>query len=198
MKLFKEFSMLDVNDIGSWPNRIKLLISALIFLVIIAGGYEFVIKALRQNLVEEQEKEIALKREFLDKKGLSINLSVYQAQLLESQQMLDALLLQLPNESEMPNLLIDLTKVGLERGLQFEKIKPDESVAKGFYIESSVDITVSGSYDQIAGFVSDVAALSRIVNITDFAITRKQGQLLTFMATANTYHYLEGFDEAAD
>lgn len=191
MGLIEELNNLDFNDIGSWTRRVKLVMSGLLCVAIIALGYHFVIKKQNQTLVTEQAKEPGLKQTFLDKKELAINLDAYKAQMIEAEETFGVLLKQLPNESEIPDLLIDMTQVGLSRGLQFEQIKPGINVAKDFYAEKNVNIIASGSYDQIAGFVSDIAALPRIINVSNFALIRKDESSLKFTATTKTYHYLE-------
>lgn len=191
MGLIEELNSLDFNDIGSWTRRVKLLMSGLLCVVILGLGYNYIIKKQNVVLVSEQKKEPNLKQTFLDKKALAINLDAYKAQMVEAEETFGVLLKQLPNESEIPDLLIDMTQVGLSRGLQFEQIKPGVNVAKDFYAEKNVNIIANGSYDQIAGFVSDIAALPRIINVSNFALTRKADDALRFTATTKTYHYLE-------
>lgn len=191
MGLIEELSSLDLNDIGSWTRRVKLIMSGLLCIVILGLGYHFIIKDQNLMLGSEKAKEPKLKQTFLDKKALAINLDAYKAQMVEAEETFGVLLKQLPNESEIPDLLIDMTQVGLSRGLQFEQIKPGINVAKDFYAEKNVNIVANGSYDQIAGFVSDVAALPRIINVSNFDLKRIDDGSLSFSATTKTYHYLE-------
>jgi type IV pilus assembly protein PilO len=194
MGLMEELNGLDINDIGSWTRRVKLLMSGLLCIVILGLGYHFIIKEQNTDLADEKAKEPDLKKTFLDKKALAINLDAYKAQMVEAEETFGVLLKQLPNESEIPDLLIDMTQVGLSRGLQFEQIKPGINVAKDFYAEKNVNIIANGTYDQIAGFVSDVAALPRIINVSDFTLNRIDDGSLRFRATTKTYHYLEDAD----
>lgn len=191
MGLMEELSSLDINDIGSWTRRVKLLMSGLLCIVILGLGYNFIIKEQNVKLAAEKSKEPGLKQNFLDKKALAINLDAYKAQMVEAEETFSLLKKQLPNESEIPDLLIDMTQVGLSRGLQFEQIKPGLTIAKDFYAEKNVNIIANGTYNQIAGFVSDVAALPRIINVSNFALSQRTDGLLSFTATTKTYHYLE-------
>lgn len=191
MGLIEELSSLDINDMASWTRRVKLLMSGLLCIVILGLGYHFIIKDQNIVLANEEAKEPNLKKQFLDKKALAINLEAYKAQMVEAEETFGVLLKQLPNESEIPDLLIDMTQVGLSRGLQFEQIKPGSNTAKDFYAEKNVRIVANGTYDQIAGFVSDVAALPRIINVSNFNLQQIGGGSLRFTATTKTYHYLE-------
>lgn len=193
MSLMEELNGLDINDIGSWTRRVKILMAGLLCIVIIGAGFHFIIQEQRKVLASEQGKEPGLKNTYLEKKALAINLDAYKVQMVEAEETFGVLLKQLPNESEIPDLLIDMTQVGLSRGLQFERIKPGVNIDKDFYAEKNVNIIANGTYHQIAGFVSDVAALPRIINVSDFSVERVSdtSENLRFSATTKTYHYLE-------
>ena len=198
MGLIDELNGLDINDIGSWTRRIKFSIAGMLCVVIVLAGYKFIIQGQQQFLANQQRMEPELKDSYLEKKALAINLDAYKQQMIEAEETFGVLLKQLPNESEIPDLLIDMTQVGLSRGLQFEQIKPGSNIDKDFYAEKNVNIIANGTYHQIAGFVSDVAALPRIINVTDFSVERisDDSGTLRFKATTKTYHYLE--DSYAD
>ncbi|MBX2848312.1 MAG: type 4a pilus biogenesis protein PilO [Acidiferrobacterales bacterium] len=192
MGLFEELKSIDINDIGSWTRRVKLFMAGILAIGIIALGYHFIIKDQRAELENVESKEPGLKDDFLEKKALAINLDAYKQQMVEAEETFGVLLKQLPNESEIPDLLIDMTQVGLSRGLQFEQIKPGSTIAKDFYAEKLVNIKVNGEYFQIASFISDIAALPRIINVDNFSLTRMgDTQNLKLEAVTKTYHYLD-------
>lgn len=193
MGLIEELQGIDINDMASWTRRVKLFMAALLCIAIVAAGYYFIIKDQQVALTNEENKEPGLKRTYKSKKALAINLDAYKEQMIEAEETFGVLLKQLPNESEIPDLLIDMTQVGLSRGLQFQQIKPGNNVAKDFYAEKNVNIVANGTYDQIAGFVSDIAGLPRIINVANFSLKRMtdDDESLKFEATTKTYHYLE-------
>lgn len=193
MNIIEEFSNIDFNDFASWTRRVKLVMAGVVCVAIIIAGYNLVIKEQRAELAQLQRKEPQLKNSYLEKKALAINLDAYKAQMVEAEETFGVLLKQLPNESEIPDLLIDMTQVGLSRGLQFEQIKPGNTIEKDFYAEKLVNIKANGEYHQIANFVSDIAALPRIINVDNFKLKRSPegGTKLTLEAITKTYHYVE-------
>ncbi|MFT5573524.1 MAG: type IV pilus assembly protein PilO [Cryomorphaceae bacterium] len=193
MGLYEELSSLDINDIGSWTRRAKLFVAGLLCVGIVASGYYFVIKDKFVALEKVERKEAKLRTTYLSKKALAINLDAYKQQMIEAQETFEVLKRQLPNESEIPDLLIDMTQVGLSRGLQFEQIRPGNTIARDFYAEKQVNVRVNGDYHQIANFISDIAALPRIINVSNFTLRRKAGNAnnLTLQAVTKTYHYLD-------
>ena len=109
MTLLEELSNIDINDIGSWTRRVKFLMSGLLCIAILYAGYHFVIKKQFVDLDGVKAKEQQLKDTFLEKKALAINLDAYKEQMVEAEETFGVLLKQLPNESEIPDLLIDMT-----------------------------------------------------------------------------------------
>ncbi len=95
----------------------------------------------------------------------------------EMEQTFGSLLRQLPNTTEVPDLLVDITQAGLGRGLEFTLFRPEKEQPKDFYAEMPISVEVRGSYHELAQFVSDVAALPRIVTFGDISISSsRKGQ----------------------
>ena len=106
-----------------------------------------------------------------------------------------AMLRQLPNKTEVADLLVDVSQTGLAAGLEFELFKPESEVPREFYAELPIQLKVTGQYHEFGEFISGLAALPRIVTIHDIRIKEriknKSGKLLALEATAKTYRYLD-------
>ncbi len=113
-----------------------------------------------------------------------------------------ALLRQLPETTEVESLLVDVSQTGLASGLEIKRFKPSEEEKKGFYAELPIELQVSGSFHQLAEFVSGIAALPRIVTIHDMKLSpfrggngadneEASGDRLEMSAIAKTYRYLQ-------
>lgn len=185
-----ELRDLDLNDVSSWPTPIKVLGAALIAAGIIAAGYYVFIKDKLAELDTAERQELELRQTYLKKKALAVNLPAYQQQMKEMEETFGVMLRQLPNRTEIPELLIDITQAGLGRGLQFELFKPGSKRNHEFYAELPISIQVVGDYHEMGEFVSDLAALPRIVSLGNINISRA-GERLRMAATAITYHYLD-------
>jgi len=186
-----DFREIDFNDFSSWPIWFKILMAAVICVLILFAGYWFIIKDQIADLERQEKQEIGLKKTFLDKKALAINLEAYKQQMVEMQETFGTMLRQLPNKTEVPELLIDITQAGLGRGLQFELFKPKGRRVADFYAQLPIDIKVHGTYHQLGLFVSDLAALPRIVTVGNLALKPGKTGLLEMTAVTSTYHYLD-------
>ena len=183
---------IDINDIPSWPTWIKISATALIGIAILFAGYWFIIADQIAALEKAQKEEQKLRQTFMEKKALAINLEAYRQQIEEIKETFGVMLKQLPDKTEVPELLIDITQAGLGRGLQFELFKPQNRRIADFYAELPINVSVSGTYHQLGNFVSDVAALPRIVTIGDIVLKPlEKSDRLVMTAVTKTYHYLD-------
>ena len=184
---------IDVNNMSSWPVPVKIGGILIVCGIILFAGYWFLIKGELEEYGEAQAKEASLRETYLNKKALAVNLPAYREQMEEMEQTFGSLLRQLPNTTEVPDLLVDITQAGLGRGLEFTLFRPEKEQPKDFYAEMPISVEVRGSYHELAQFVSDVAALPRIVTFGDINITSSAGRdnKLTMSAKAKTYRYLE-------
>jgi type IV pilus assembly protein PilO len=77
----------------------------------------------------------------------------------------------LPPEQEMPDLLRKVTTAGNKAGIEFMLFQPKPPVAKELFKEHPVSVRVRGGYHELGMFLSRLANLSRIVNVTDLKIS---------------------------
>lgn len=188
----KNLENVDWNDFSSWPIAIKLVGVIVVGIGILIAGYWFIIKGEIADLDKIQKEEQTLRKTFSSKKALAINLPAYKRQMQEMNQTFGSLLRQLPNSTEVPDLLIDITQAGLGRGLDFKLFKPGREQKKGFYAELPISLKVSGTYHELALFISDVSALPRIVTIGNITVSGAKSGRLNMSATAKTYRYIQG------
>jgi type IV pilus assembly protein PilO len=183
---------LDFNNVGSWPAAVKFVAGALLLIAVVAFGYNFHLKDLQAQLDGKRAEEAALKEQFSSKAFQAANLDAYKDQMQEMEVSFGALLKQLPSDTEVPGLLEDITRTGLGSGLEFEEIKLLPEAAQQFYIELPIQITVVGSYHDLATFVSGVASLPRIVTLHDFnlvPVNVDTSSKLRMSILAKTYRY---------
>lgn len=190
-RLIQDFRQLDPQDPGQWPFLPRVIILVVILAVVLLAAWWLDWSNRWEELDQKVKEEDTLKEEWLSKKKQTVNLDEYRKQLAEIDRQFGALLKQLPNKTEMDNLLVDVNQAGLGRGLQFELWKPAPEQTRDFYAEVPVTISVTGSYHDLGNFVGDVAKLPRIVTLNDISIDGSKGAGLKMDATAVTYRYLD-------
>ncbi len=191
---FEELKKIDFNDVARWPFWLKVTAIVILSLAVLGAGLWFDTRSQLAALETARNKEKELKQVFTRKAHQAANLPAYRAQMEEMKRSFGTMLRQLPSKTEVAELLVDISQTGLENGLEFELFKPQQEKPAEFYAELPIKITVTGRYHQFGRFVSDVAALSRIVTLHDFTIEPrkdKEQDTLVMEVTAKTYRYLE-------
>lgn len=191
-RIAEQFRGLDTSNPSSWPLLPRILLCVGVALVVFAGAWYFLINDQMDELAKRQKQETELKKDYVDKYARVVNLEPLRKQRQEVEQYVVQLEKQLPGRAEMDALLSDINQAGVGRSLQFELFKPAKEEIKDYYALLPVDIKVSGSFPDVAGFAADIAHLSRIVTLSNIEVTQaKEGGALGLHATANTYRYLD-------
>jgi type IV pilus assembly protein PilO len=201
MSFLDDIRNLDRNNVGGWPQSVKVFFTVLLFAVVLLLGWYFFVSDQQDNLTSLTSKEETLKRDFSTKQAKAVNLEALQQQLNEMQDMLRQLLRQLPSKTEMPELLIDISQTALSAGLEVESFEPGQETPKDFYAEKPIKLKMTGTYHQFGTFISGVASLPRVVILTlhDVSLTPSgsaNGKLV-LQGTVKTYRYLDD-EESAD
>lgn len=201
----------EINNLLSDPANVSLPIKVgavvIVFGLALFMGYKMVIIDQMDTLESVQAAEFEKRSVYEKKQARANQLPAYKAQLAEMQASFGALKDQLPSDTEIPGLILDISEKGLSNGLEIDLFKPKPEVHKEFFAEKPIEIKAKGTYDELAGFVSDLSALPRIVTINDIhlepAVTKntkksdvvknvKPGgtSRLSLEATIKTYRYL--------
>lgn len=194
---------LDLDDVARWPRPVKVVAVLLLSLTVLGAGLWFDTRNQLDSLDKSRQDEKTLKEQYLVKQAKAANLDAYRAQMDEMRASFGTMLRQLPGRTEVAELLVDVSQTGLQNGLEFELFKPEAERPADFYAELPIRMKVTGSYHELGRFVSDLAALPRIVTLQDFAIStrsesasgrgsaRLQDRPLVMEVTARTYRYLD-------
>lgn len=207
MSFINDIQNLDRNNVGGWPQSVKIFFTVLLLGFVLLVGWYFFVSDQQDSLKTLAGKEDQLKQEFSTKQAKSVNLEALQQQLDEMQDMLRQLLRQLPSKTEMPELLIDISQTAQSAGLETELFQPGPETPKDFYAEKPITLRMSGTYHQFGAFISGVASLPRVVILTlhDVSLTPKtpskgdgasDGQLV-LQGTVKTYRYLDDEESSA-
>jgi Tfp pilus assembly protein PilO len=82
----------------------------------------------------------------------------------------------LPDETEIADLLREITARGAACGVEFTLFKPQGMVGHEFYSEKPIEVKVEGGYHAIARFLARVASMDRIVQVRDLQLEQIQDE----------------------
>lgn len=195
---FNELKNLDFQTIGLASLGTRMVIFLFVIVLLVGAVVYFDTMPQRELLAQKKRTEISLLDTVRTKQKLAANLKAYQDQLKEMQTRFGELLRQLPNKSEAENLIIDIAQTSLKNGLKNQQIQPGSEIKHTFYAETPYTLTLEGTYNQLAKFISDTANLPRIVTLHNPTITREKGDKqdmkappLRMTIVTKTYRYLD-------
>jgi len=195
MNLVEELQSLDANDVGRWPLAFRIAVIVIVFMLVTGLGiYWFVVKDKAPQLARAEGVEEELSLTFENKQKKAANYDAYKAQLTQIEQSFGTMLRQLPGETEIPSLIVDISQTGLAAGLQEKLFVPQPEIPKDFYAEKPIKIRLTGGFHEVSKFVSGIAGLPRIVTLHDINITpetKDSFDNLSMEVTAQTYRYID-------
>jgi len=159
-----------LNDPANVSLPIKIGAIAVVFGLTLFAGYKLVIVDQTETLKRVQAEELEKRKVYEKKQARANQLPAYRAQLAEMQASFGALKDQLPSDTEIPGLILDISEKGLSNGLEIELFKPKPEIQKEFFAEKPIELKAKGTYNELAGFVSDLSALPRIVTINNIKL----------------------------
>jgi type IV pilus assembly protein PilO len=159
-------------------QRIMLGVMSVIILSYVYFGTNFLPfnYPVRKTKIEALEKEHAKLSAELEKARKMVgNLARLEAeyerlhdQWLSAQELL-------PEAKEMPDLLRQVTTAGNKAGVQFALFEPQPPMPMEFYSEHPVKVKVRGNYHQVGIFLSRLANMQRIVNVSKLELMTYEG-----------------------
>lgn len=175
------------------PPIAKFLLALSVFLVICSAGFLVLRQQSLDTLSKTKARKERLEKEVAEQARTRGELLYYSKNTHVARQQYTTLLKQFPSESEVSNLLANITKLGIATGLKFISFKPQAEKNNGYYVTLPVDISVQGHFHSAAKFLSDIANLpGSVVIVNQFSMTHpdKKSSIITLNFMATLYHTL--------
>lgn len=171
------FSELELREIGLWPFILRMAVIVGAMIVTFCVAYFLLLSEQMQNLETQVKQEEDKRNEFKTKYNLAANLDAYRKQMVDIETSYKQVARELPSSSQVPQLVDTISQEAAINGLIADSIKPgDEKSISGFYKQLPLNLILSGSYNGIGGFVSDISKIPRIVTLHDFSVKRLSTQ----------------------
>lgn len=160
----------DIKKIYEWPLGARALILASLLILILLLGYYLDIAPYRVTIYNSAQQEEDLKGQLKLMLDKQITMKNDIAQLLT----VNALVLnwqqKILTKAELPGMLDEILKLGQTNNLKIIAFNPANEVKDGIYYKTPVSIDLSGTYDNIASFLSQLINMPKLVNIDAFTL----------------------------
>jgi type IV pilus assembly protein PilO len=164
--------------------------------VVLLAGIGYYLHSMNAESFETLGVAVEEMRESVQKhQAIAIRLDELKARLVALDEALKVAITLLPETREIPELLTQISQLGLSAGLEFRLFKPEPERPADFYAEVPVSLSILGFFHDLARFFDHLSKLSRIVNVTDIKITLAKGSgeayTLTTKCLLTTFRFLE-------
>ncbi len=192
-----------MDSILKLSNTKKILILVAI-LCILGGLYlKTFILPEREDLSDIQMQLDKSMKELTESRSIARDLETYKGQVKKLEEELALVLMQLPNEKEIPEILKNISSLGKESQLDFVLFRPKPEEPRQFYAKVPIELVMVGSYHNTGLFFDRVSKLSRIINVVDFSMARTKEPprggaeevLVRTSCMINTYRFIEKTSE---
>jgi type IV pilus assembly protein PilO len=147
-------------------RREQMLISAMVLTIALAGAYGyFLYKPKREQLAAIEQHVNALDKKNQQAKADLANGSVtkLKAQAAEYEASLKVLQQLVPTTNEVPALLENVSTAARRVGLDLASVEPMPVIVGEQFDTYRYKVSVKGGYHALAGFLTNVGSLNRIV-----------------------------------
>lgn len=179
-----------ITDISAWSPAMLRACSASLVVLIFLLFYVVTISDSLRTWDQVQNHQRNLIEEYGRNADLIAKKSVYEDQMNQLDTTIELLAAAMPSSSEVPEILEDITMAANRFGLVTSMVTPQSVVTSDLYVELPLKITISGSYQQLMGFLSALTQLNRFFSLHDFTVTASKAGTLDLVFLAKTYRLL--------
>jgi len=160
--------------------------------VILAGVvHYFWLRGVNQDIVRKTGELKGLQDEIQKGRAAERKLSQFREEVKRLELELAKLLQVLPSARNTEDLIKRIETLTRQGDFTLKKFTPGEPVQKDFYSEYPIDISLAGTYHNLALFFDRMSRFSRIINVEDMKVNNLEspGKSLAATFTAKTFIY---------
>jgi type IV pilus assembly protein PilO len=160
-------------------------------LLLLGAAYWYTVYQPRQEEIARLEEQIAKTSRMVEQhRSVAEKYEEFRAKVAEVDHKLQEALLQLPKRTEIPDLIRQISDLGVRTGLQISLLRPQPEQPKEFYAEVPITVNVIGPYHAVGQFFDALGHLARLVSVSNIQMTLKS-KVLETQCLATTFRFLE-------
>ena len=156
-----------LNAVNKLPLPQKIAVVAVVVVLVTAGNWYFMVDPKLTEITQKQGQLRTLEDDLIQKQSIANNLAQFKHEKEVLERRLAQALTELPNESNIDDLIKSLSDIGIKSGLTINSIEPQAEQRQSFYASIPIVMSVTGNYHEIGVFLDSLSKLARIVNVTN-------------------------------
>jgi type IV pilus assembly protein PilO len=161
--------------------------------VLLAGGVHYAwIRKINEDIVKKQAELKGLQEEIAKGRAAERKLSQFREEVKRLELELSKLLQILPSSRNTEELIKRIETLTRQGDFTLKRFTPGEPANKEFYAEYPIDISLDGTYHNLALLFDRMSRFSRIINVEDLKIANLEsaaGKSISAQFVAKTFIY---------
>ncbi len=155
-----------MGALGNIPAQYRWVMVAALP-VILAAAYWYFMYSPAAKEIANLEVQINQQRETLrDYRKVAADYESFQTLVQELGVKLQQALAQLPDSKEIPDLIRQVSDIGVRSGLEITLLRPQPKQLREYYAEVPVTLKMTGAYHALGQFFDQLARLPRIISVS--------------------------------
>lgn len=180
------------------PWWVSALVGLALGGLVVAASYYVVLTDIGGQIAGTRAELEKLQKKIDEGRAAERSLAQFREEVNRLQLDLDKLLRVLPTRMNTEDLLRRLRTLTEQGDFKLLRFAPSNRSQKQFYYEWPIQITLDGTYHNLALFFDRVSRFSRIINIENLRVSQKTGDPVRTIGatfTMKTFLYIETVEE---
>lgn len=169
-RLLSQARQLELGDIPAWPRSARRALMISLWLIASLLALVYVALPRQQALIQAQRQGQKLKQKLKQHQARAATLPAYQAYVARRARELRHQLTRLPDQSELDDLRDKIARLRARHELQDKLFKPLPRHERSLHTVWPHELILRGQFRQLAGFISQLAALPQLVTLHDLTL----------------------------
>lgn len=183
-----------LGKLESIPSQYRWAMIPVLLLLVVAG-YWYGFYQPEGEKIASLEDQIQRQSVTLNKyRKVAANYEAFQTQVEALEVDLKKALAQLPDSKEIPELIRQISDLGVRTGLQITLLRPKAEQVKEYYAEVPITVKMVGAFHSVGQFFDELGRLPRIVSVSKVKLSGDSKDEVVKVSTeclATTYRFLD-------
>ena len=187
--------MMALDKLSIQPWWLKLILNVIVLVIVILLGYPTIVNIGYKERESAFSLENQYKKELVKNIARSKSTPALQQQVATLQSKFNESLQALPTDSELPQLIEQLSDLAFQNGLRVKVLNPQPLEYKENYAILNIQLACDGTFEELTQFVSKLETLPRIILIENYRIvpytTVSENRVLQMSMSLQTFSLKE-------
>lgn len=153
--------------------RTQLVVFALLSALMVGAAWQMILGPAQTNIASERARLATLESDLTRAQGVAARLPAAQREVRALEASLRETEAVIPEEKDPQDVLRNLHEMASESLLDIASFKPKAAIAKTQYTEWPIELGIEGSYHDLGRFFDRIAAMQRLMSVSDLQIKTK-------------------------